>query len=845
MGEVYRADDLKLGQQVALKFLPDDLARDPSGLQRFLSEVRLARQVSHPNVCRVYDAGEIDGRHFLTMEYVDGEDLASLLRRIGRLPRDKAVEIARQICAGLHAAHERGVLHRDLKPANVMIDGRGKARLTDFGLAVLASDVGRGTEGAAARAVAAGPGTPAYMAPEQLEGRDASARSDLFALGLVLYEMFTGKRAFDAATMPELARLHQESTPASPRNIVDGIDPAIERAILRCLDKDPRLRPPSALAVAAALPGGDPLAAALAAGETPSPEMVAGAAVEGSLRRAIAWACLLGVLAALVLQVAASSRTKAIGRAAFDKPPDVLAERARAVLARFGHTRPAADALFGFDDNQHYMKYLQKHDKTLARFDDLAPIPGAAPFVFWYRQSPGPLLAKFPSFVTEMSEPPSVAPGSAIVVLDTKGRLLRLEVIPSQDEPPAVAAVGSAAPGAADPLAATRTPDWSTLFAEAELDPASFTPAPSDRLPPVFCDARASWRGALRGRPGVTLNVDAGAYGGRPVYFRVAGPWDEPVGEGSPSTPRSAGTSFLTLIVQIPVLVVGGLLARRNLRLGRGDRAGAFRIAVYFLVAHMGVWALWAHHVPSLIDEWDLLVQGLSWTLYNAAIIWLLYIALEPFVRRVTPGSIVSWSRLLTGHPRDPLVGRDILVGCLGGALICMVVTLADLVFGWLGLPRSPPGAGNAIVLLGPRYALALPLDIQLHGMLDVMSIFVLFLLCRIMFRLPWLATTAFYLTLATPIVMNASNPVIDIPTIGICLAIVTFLLIRRGLLALIASFFVVQILMIATPLTNHLTAWYAQPTLISVVAVGSVAAWSFRVALAGRPMFRPGLLQD
>ena len=174
-----------------------------------------------------------------------------------------------------------------------------------------------------------------------------------------------------------------------------------------------------------------------------------------------------------------------------------------------------------------------------------------------------------------------------------------------------------------------------------------------------------------------------------------------------------------------------------------------------------------------------------------------------------------------------------------------MVVTLADLVFGWLGLPRSPPGAGYAIVLLGPRYALALPLDIQLHGMLDVMSIFVLFLLCRIMFRLPWLATTAFYLTLATPIVMNASNPVIDIPTIGICLAIVTFLLIRRGLLALIASFFVVQILMIATPLTNHLTAWYAQPTPISVVAIGSVAAWSFRVALAGRPMFRPGLLQD
>ena len=143
MGEVYRADDLRLGQPVALKFLPATLARDPMQLARFHAEVRLARQVSHPNVCRVYDIGEADGRHFLSMEYVDGEDLASLLRRIGRLPQDKAVEIARQLCAGLAAAHERGVLHRDLKPANVMLDGRGQVRITDFGLAALADDDGR------------------------------------------------------------------------------------------------------------------------------------------------------------------------------------------------------------------------------------------------------------------------------------------------------------------------------------------------------------------------------------------------------------------------------------------------------------------------------------------------------------------------------------------------------------------------------------------------------------------------------------------------------------------------------------------------------------------------------
>src|SRR5689334_18633407 len=135
MGEVYRAEDLKLGQAVALKFLTKEVTDRADRLIRFHQEVRLARQISHPNVCRVHDIGETDGQHFLSMEYIDGEDLASLLRRIGRLPSDKALELARQLCAGLAAAHSGNVLHRDLKPANVLIDGRGRAHLADFGLA--------------------------------------------------------------------------------------------------------------------------------------------------------------------------------------------------------------------------------------------------------------------------------------------------------------------------------------------------------------------------------------------------------------------------------------------------------------------------------------------------------------------------------------------------------------------------------------------------------------------------------------------------------------------------------------------------------------------------------------
>src|SRR5277367_5706841 len=279
MGEVYRAEDLTLGQLVAIKFLPEILSQDAATLARFHSEVRIARQVSHPNVCRVFDIGDADGTPFLSMEYVDGEDLASVVRRIGRLSPDKAVEVSRQICAGLAAAHERGVIHRDLKPANLMLDGAGKIRITDFGLAGIAENI----RGADVRA-----GTPAYMAPEQLAGKEVTMRSDIYSLGLVMYEISTGKRAFDAVTLPELLKVRQEGEIAKPSTLVRDLDPLIERVILRCLDSVPANRPTSALQVAAALPGGDPLAAALAAGETPSPEMVAAAGAKEGMRPRVA-----------------------------------------------------------------------------------------------------------------------------------------------------------------------------------------------------------------------------------------------------------------------------------------------------------------------------------------------------------------------------------------------------------------------------------------------------------------------------------------------------------------------------------------------------------------------------
>jgi len=245
MGEVYQADDLKLGQPVALKFLTANFANDPERLRLFHNEVRVARQVSHPNVCRVYDIGERDGEHFLTMEFIDGEDLASLLRREGRVPHERGIELARQLSSGLAAVHEQGILHRDLKPHNIMLDGRGRLRITDFGLAGFAEDL----KNAESRA-----GTIAYMAPEQLTGRKVSVQSDLYALGLVLYELFTGQRPFPARQRDELVRMQKEQSPAPPTSLVEGMDPCVEAVILHCLERHPADRPRSAEKVTAALP---------------------------------------------------------------------------------------------------------------------------------------------------------------------------------------------------------------------------------------------------------------------------------------------------------------------------------------------------------------------------------------------------------------------------------------------------------------------------------------------------------------------------------------------------------------------------------------------------------------
>src|ERR1039457_3054656 len=303
------------------------------------------------NVCRVYDIGQAEGMPFISMEYVDGEDLASLLLRIGRLPADKALETARKLCAGLAAAHDRGIIHRDLKPQNIMMNKRGDVVIMDFGLAAIAGQL----SGAEVRN-----GTPAYMAPEQLRGAEVTAKSDIYALGLVLYELFTGKRPFDANTVQAMLRQQESAQLTSMTSIAADIDPGVEKAIRRCLDPDPARRPANGLSVAAALPGGDPLAAALAAGEMPSPELVASAGKLEGLAPRYSIPCRVAIVVCLCGAVALRARYGAIMHTPLDNPPEVLAHQAREMASSFGYPKRPADSALSLNNRGDLLDRLQQ-----------------------------------------------------------------------------------------------------------------------------------------------------------------------------------------------------------------------------------------------------------------------------------------------------------------------------------------------------------------------------------------------------------------------------------------------------------------------------------------------------
>jgi hypothetical protein len=806
MGEVYRADDIKLGQAVALKFLPRPMSVDAVWRERFFAEVRLARQVAHPNVCRVYDIGDVDGRHFLSMEYIDGEDLASLLKRVGSLSNEKALDVARQLAAGLAAAHAAGVLHRDLKPANIMIDGHGRARITDFGLAVAS------TSAPVAGEVA---GTPAYMAPEQLAGGGATVRTDIYGLGLVLYEACCGRPAFTARTLVELRDQKEHTAPRPPSEIRPGIDPVAERVILRCLERDPRARPASVAQVAASLPGGDPLAAALAAGETPSPELVAASGLKEGLPPAVAVALLAVVAAGSLATVWLNERTSIVAQARPSRSSEAMVERARTVLSKAGYADAAAYSTSSFYVDNDVVSYVNSTSDGAARATGFRALGAVG---FSYRQSAASFVGQ--GDVTSGS----VDPGSPLreegdieIRLDAEGRLRSFAAMP----------VVTAAP--------VGGPDWPAVLREAGLDPSEWMPVSPAKRPRFFVDTRLAWEGRLPGSPETPARVEATALDGRMVTFDIVGPWHSAASAGGP-TAGAAGTparrftralDWVVVPINAVVFLAAAFFARQNLRIGRGDRRGATRLAVFGSAVTMTAWALTGRGVVALYT-------ALGYTLGLASFVWVFYVAVEPFVRRRWPAMLVSWVRVLAGDMQDPLVGRDVLIGCATGVIAACLTALNRMV-GWQ--------AGNANAVLLPDWFMfngtgpfigAVLAQFATGLFVSLLMLFLLFLF-RVVGRSDWIALPLFAVVAGFSRLSGAAGALwATVPLLAAGGALRTFTLVRVGLVAAIVDAFV-WTLFSTSPMTLQPSAWYASAGYVSLGIVGAMAIYGFRTALASR----------
>jgi serine/threonine-protein kinase len=675
----------------------------------------------------------------------------------------------------------------------------------------------------------------------------------VYALGLVLYEMFTGKPALAADGARLGGRAHNSAPPASPSTHIPDLDPAVERIILRCLERDPARRPASAIAVAAALPGGDPLAAAMAAGETPSPDMVAAAGEPGTLSPAVGALCFAGVLIGLIVLAPIMRDVNLIGLTKIEFGPQVLTERSHTVLRNLGYADPPAHEAVGYATDIDYLQYIDEHDRSPVRWRALATSQPPA-LLFWYRQSPRQLAPIGGANIVTRLNPPTTRSGMVSLTLDRTGRLVSFLAVPVQ-----IDTQGSPAASAW-----TIAADWKPLFAEAGLPIAQFSPATPRWIPPIFADARAAWEGAYPQRPDVPIRIEAAAALGRPVYFEIVAPWTPPRNE-EPEVGSTSGERvglFMRTAVQPVALVVAVLLALRNLRLGRGDRRGALRLSMFIFAAGA---------LSNTLETGELsgLSRGPTIVLFVPAYAWLLYIALEPHLRRIWPETLIGWSRLLAGRVRDPLVGRDVLVGVLIAVGDGLILALHTLLRRWSGRPPPfPVGASanpfdgmaaSSDLLLGGRYALSRiigsVLNIPVWGV--TMSMFLLLFVLYLLLRRRSLAMVAMILGLALIYVVahggwllayapadHFAPSIADVALFAVVQTAIVLVAVRFGLLTILVASFV-SVLLTLLPIAIDSSVPFASSSRLILATVIALAAYGWHTALAGRPMLGAVLLRD
>jgi len=732
------------------------------------------------------------------MEYIDGEDLSSLMKRIGSLTNEKALDIARQLVAGLTVAHERGVLHRDLKPANIMLDGHGRVRITDFGLAIAVGDGSQSEEIA---------GTPAYMAPEQLAGKGATVRSDIYSLGLILYEIYTGKKAFKAQTLAELREQKETQTPRAPSEIREGIDPVVERVIQRCMEKDPASRPASVAQLAQALPGGDPLAAAIAAGETPSPEMVAASGGKEGLRPLVAWGLLLFIVVGILVFQWLGESMALHERIPFKEPPEVLVNRSQEIIERAGYTEEIADKVYGFIQNDNLLRYIDESGKTADRWEKL----DEKAILFWYRQSPRSLgFSVLESGETGLNNPSMQHPGEALVILDTVGHLVSFEIIPSKALSPSDNAV---------PF------DWEIFFDEADLVYGQWKHTDPRQAPSIYADTLDAWEGTLPNWLEAPARIEAAAFQGKPVRFSISGPWDLEGGTESTQNDIGEQLEILGWALVLLLAIVGGIFFdRRNIRLGRGDRRNAKRLAIFVLIWYLLVLVF---RLPEISFNSFLFIP------YLAGLTWIIYIAIEPYARRQWPQILISWTRLLSREWKDPLVARDILYGCAAGVLYLLILFCSYLIpvqYFFAGLDQ--PYIRDLSDFKEANFFIS-----NLLTVLFAQTVLSLFTLCALIVARVLLRSQT-----AAIIVCILSMVLATAPTYGYVAALLAailwyFVLMRISLVA--AIFTILAAIFCSYSGLSVLTdTWYSGYGFTSLAIFAVIVLYALYYSLGGRPVF-------